>query len=177
MPDAAIFFTLRNEDYRYDTKGKLENLDDGAGWTFIGLTERFDGKYLKDTHGLTIPGLAELYKTDRPKALMIIKDTYAAKYWNGRGFDKVKSPRIAIRLFDLAVNCGFGGLNNIIYRAGIGEKFNPEEVNKLIDKLGEDAALVVIKNAALSRYRSLRGWARFGQGWKNRLEKDEFNVS
>ena len=41
MPDAAILFTLRNEDYRWDTQGKLEDLDDGAGVGNVG-TEGFD---------------------------------------------------------------------------------------------------------------------------------------
>ena len=41
--EQAILFCLRNEDDRWDTKAKLEDLHDGAGWTFIGLTQNYDG--------------------------------------------------------------------------------------------------------------------------------------
>ena len=176
MPDAAIMFTLRNEDCHWDTKARLENLNDGAGLTFIGLTEKYDGEYLKTTHHTDIKGLAELYKTNRPTAIGIVVDTYRHKYWTGKGFDQIKSDRIAVRLFDLAVNCGFGGLNNIMRLAGLSEKFTPEEINDLIEKLGEDSALALIKNAALSRYQTLRGWKRFSKGWTARMNKDEFEI-
>lgn len=172
----AILFTLRNEDDRWDTHARLENLNDGGGDTFIGLCSVYDGKYLQEKYGLDIPKLALLYTADRPEALDIIVDTYGERYWNGRGFDKVNSDKIAIRLFDLAVNCGFGGLNNIMERAGLGDIFVAEIVNDLIKSQGEDTALTIIKNAALDRYRSLRQWPKFGNGWTNRLEKNEFNI-
>lgn len=174
--DNAILFTLRNEDCLWDKKAQLEDLHDGAGWTFIGLTQRYDGKYLKDAHGLDIVGLADLYKHDKAAAVKIIVDCYKNKYWNGRGFDQVKSDRIAIRLFDLAVNCGFGGLNNILERAGLGKSFNAAAVNNLINTQGEATALTIIKIAALDRYKSLKNWNKFGKGWENRLKKDEFNI-
>ena len=174
--EQAILFCLRNEDDRWDTKAKLEDLHDGAGWTFIGLTQNYDGAHLKAEHGLTIVGLHELYKCDKAHAIKIIVDCYKKKYWNNRGFDKIKSPRIAIRLFDLSVNCGFGGLNNIMSRAGLGKRFTPEAVNALIDSNGEGPALARIKAAALERYKSLKNWPKFGNGWTNRLNKDEYSI-
>ncbi len=176
LPEAAILFTLRNEDYNWDTKARLEDLQDGAGWTFIGITQKYDGGYLKDKHDIDVPGLATLYGKDKQKAVEIIKDTYEQKYWHGRGFDKIKVPRIAIRLFDLAVNCGFGGLNKIIENCGLSTRFDSDDVNRLIDKQGEGPALAIIKNAALQYYKGLKGWPRFGNGWSNRLKKDEFKI-
>lgn len=175
--EKAILFCLRNEDDRWDSKASLEDLDDGAGWTFIGLTQKYDGKYLKDQHNIDIVGLSQLYKKDKPAAIAIIVDCYENKYWNGRGFDQVKSERIAIRLFDLMVNCGAGGLNNIMLRAGLGKSFNPAAVNNLIDKEGEEKALTIIKIAALDRYKGLKGWGKFGGGWSNRLKKNEYNIT
>ena len=78
--EQAILFCLRNEDDRWDTKAKLEDLHDGAGWTFIGLTQNYDGAYLKAEHGLTIVGLHELYKCDKAHAIKIIVDCYKKKY-------------------------------------------------------------------------------------------------
>lgn len=176
IANQAILFTLRNEDDLWDKKARLEDLDDGAGKTYIGLTEKYDGKYLKDSHNIDIVGLSELYKRSKPMAIKIIVDCYKNKYWNGRGFDQIKSDRIAIRLFDLAVNCGFGGLNDICNRAGLGKTFNAAAVNHLINTQTEATALTIIKIAALDRYKSLRNWKKFGKGWENRLKKDEFNV-
>ena len=172
--ETAILFCLRNEDYRWDTNAKLEDLRDGAGDTFIGLTQKYDGDYLYREHGLAIMSLYELYKVDKAQAIKIIVDCYKNKYWNNRGFDKLTSPRIAIRLFDLAVNMGFGGLNDVMRRAGLGKVFSTDAVNKLIEAEGEMGALQTIKAAALDRYKILKGWARFGNGWTNRLNKDEF---
>ena len=172
--EQAILFCLRNEDYRWDSNAKLENLHDGAGLTFIGLTEKYDGDYLKKEHGMAITSLHELYKCDKAQAIKIIVDCYKNKYWNNRGFDKLTSPRIAIRLFDLAVNMGFGGLNDVMRRAGLGKTFSAEAVNKLIEAEGEMGALQTIKAAALDRYKILKNWNRFGNGWTNRLNKDEF---
>ena len=174
--DHAILFCLKNEDYYWRTNAKLEDLDDGAGWTFIGITQKYDGKYLKEKHNIDVVGLHKLYQTDKAAAVKIIVNCYDKKYWSNRGFDKIKSERIAIRLFDLAVNCGFGGLNNIMARAGLGKVFNPDTVNALIENAGELAALRQIKAAALARYKALKGWTRFGKGWSNRLNKDEYSI-
>ena len=54
LQEAAVLFTLRNEDYKWDTDAKLENLDDNAGWTFIGLTQKYDGDYLKEKYDTNI---------------------------------------------------------------------------------------------------------------------------
>lgn len=172
--EQAVLFCLRNEDYRWDSNAKLENLHDGAGLTFIGLTEKYDGDFLKKEHNISITSLHELYKCDKAHAIKIIVDCYKNKYWNGRGFDGIDSPRIAIRLFDLAVNMGFGGLNDVMRRAGLGKKFTPEAVNAMLDQIGEEKTLHIIKMAALDRYKILKGWDRFGNGWTNRLNKDEF---
>ena len=174
--ERAILFCLRNEDYRWDSAAQLEDLDDGAGLTFIGITEKYDGPTLQREHGLTMRELYELYKQDKAKAVGIIIDIYQRKYWDNRGFDRIKSDRIAIRLFDLAVNNGFGGLNNIMARAGLGKTFNADTVNALIENEGELAALHQIKSAALDRYKDLKGWSRFSKGWSNRLNKDEFQI-
>ena len=74
--EQAVLFCLRNEDYRWDSNAKLENLHDGAGWTFIGLTQNYDGAYLKAEHGLTIVSLYGLYKVDKAQAIKIIVDCY-----------------------------------------------------------------------------------------------------
>lgn len=172
--DHAILFCLKNEDDSWRTNAKLEDLHDDAGWTFIGITQRYDGQYLKEKHNIDVVGLHKLYQTDKAAAVKIIVDCFRKKYWDNRGFDKVKSERIAIRLFDLSVNCGFGGLNNIMARAGLGKRFSPEAVNALIGNIGELPALSRIKAAALERYMSLENWPKFGKGWTNRLDKDEY---
>ena len=98
----AIEFMLRNEDYRWDSRAVLENLNDGAGLTFVGLTERDDTKYLPPECP-AIKALAALYKTDKARAIEIIIQTYIKAYWNPK-YDDLISERLAIRLFDLGVN-------------------------------------------------------------------------
>ena len=100
--EKAIRYMLRNEDYKWDTRAILENLNDGAGWTFCGLTQRDDEKYLP-AECPTIKALAELYKVNRSRAIEIIINVYIKGYWNPK-YDELINERLAIRLFDLGVN-------------------------------------------------------------------------
>ena len=95
--DNAILFCLKNEDDNWRTNAKLEDLGDGASWTFVGVTQKYDGQYLKEKHNIDVVGLHKLYQTDKAAAVKIIVDCYDKKYWRNRGFDKIKSERIAIR--------------------------------------------------------------------------------
>jgi lysozyme family protein len=169
----AIKFMLRNEDYRYDTKAKLENLGDGAGLTFIGLTEKHDTKYLP--FGMTIKGLANLYSQDKLMALAEIIAIYREKYWNKR-YDFINDERLAIRLFDFGVNCGIGTAVKILQKAvNIAPTGKFDEAT--VTRVNETAtAYTLFKKAAEGYYRSLRQFPKFGRGWLNRLNKDEYSV-
>ena len=112
--EKAIRFMLRNEDYKWDSRAKLENLNDGAGLTFAGLTERDDTKYLPSDCP-TIRALAELYKVDKCKAITIIITTYIKAYWNPK-YNELINERLAIRLFDLGVNMGVGSAVKLLQR-------------------------------------------------------------
>lgn len=169
----AIKFMLRNEDYRYDTNARLEDLGDGAGLTFIGLTEKYDSKFL--AAGMTIKGLADLYKRDKLMALTEITNVYRLKYWNNL-YDFINQERLAIRLFDLGVNCGVGTAVKLLQKAVGAEssgKFNPATLAKVNET---PAAYEAFKQRAAGYYRSLRQFNKFGKGWLNRLNKDEYSI-
>ena len=166
VAEKAVNFALRNEDDSYDKNAKLENLNDGAGLTFIGLTEKYDEAHLKNKYGLTIKQLADLYKTDKAKALEIVKDTYQDLYWN-KAFDDLKDERLAIRLFDLMLNRGAGGLRSILSNAG----YRLENLNDYIDKQGKDTVYRNVVDSAEELYRGLKNFNRFGTGWLNRLKR------
>lgn len=167
----AILFALRNEDDGYDKNAKLENLGDGAGLTFIGLTEKYDGAYIKNKYGMTISQLANYYKTNKGKALDIIKETYCDLYWL-KSFDLINDEKIAIRLFDLMLNRGAGGLRQILSNAN----YRLETIN---DNIKNETANVVYKNiinSAEELYRGLKQFNRFGKGWLNRLYRSEYKI-
>lgn len=169
----AIKFMLRNEDYRYDTKAKLENLGDGAGLTFIGLTEKYDTKFLP--FGMTIKSLANLYSQDKLMALAEIVSIYRAKYWNKR-YEFINDERLAIRLFDFGVNCGVGTAIKILQKAiGITPtgKFDEATCTKTNETSN---AYELFKERAEGYYRGLRQFPKFGKGWLNRLNKDEYSI-
>jgi len=167
----AILFALRNEDDNYDKNAKLENLGDGAGFTFIGLTEKYDEAHIKNKYGMTISQLANYYKTNKGKALDIIRETYCDLYWF-KAFDNILDEKIAIRLFDLMLNRGAGGLRQILSNAG----YCLETLN---DNIKNQTASIVyenIINSAEELYRGLKQFNRFGKGWLNRLHKSEYDI-
>lgn len=171
IANKAILFALRNEDDSYDKNAKLENLNDGAGLTFIGLTEKYDEHYLKNAHELTIKQLAELYQQDRKRTIEIIKDAYYDLYW-AKEFDAITDERITIRLFDLMLNRGRGGLNSILGAAG----YKLTTINDNIKTEGAETVYDNIIIAAEKAYRSLRQFNRFGEGWLNRLKRNVYKI-
>lgn len=167
----AINFALRNEDDSYDKHAKLENLGDGAGNTFIGLTDKYDGKYLQNTFGLSVTDLADLYKEDKQRALDIVKQSYYDLYWN-KYFDQISDERLAIRLFDLMLNRGAGGLRSILSNAG----YKLENLNQAIEATGKDTVYNNVVASAEELYRGLKQFNKFGNGWLNRLKRSEYTV-
>ena len=167
----AINFALRNEDDDYDKNAKLEDLKDGAGLTFIGLTEKYDEAYLKNKHGLSIKQLADLYKNDKIKVIEIIKNAYYDLYWL-KSFDLINDEKIAIRLFDLMLNRGAGGLRQILSNAG----YCLETLNDNIKNQTADVVYENIINSAEELYRGLKQFNKFGKGWLNRLYRSEYKI-
>lgn len=175
---------LRNEDFRWDTAAKLEDLKDGAGWTFIGLTEKYDSGYIPG--GLSIVELAELYKHDQKAAINIIIAVYDTKYWPGV-YDKIKFEKLAIRLFDAGINCGVRTSIKLLQctLADLGAEividggFGPQTLDA-VNRHSGPVVLKEYKKVLENHYHAIiakdPSKARFHDGWQNRLNRDEFAV-
>lgn len=187
--DKAIMFTLDNEDWNWRHNPKLENLNDGAGWTFIGITQRDDEKYLP--FGLTVQTLADIYINDverRKEMLEIINDIYFKKYWKP-AYDQIQSYIIACRLFDFGVNRGIvravqalQNACNVLMPGAVELKVDGvfgdktlNRVNSLIKAFGEDKLYNAFVYQCRKQYSAIvdrnPNMGRFYQGWINRLER------
>lgn len=176
---------MRNENHDYD-KGtiKIEHLGDGAGATFLGLTERDDTKYLSE--GMTIESLAKLYKKDMWKAIGIVKEIYKIRYISP-AYEKIINERIYIRLIDLGVNCGMHTAIKMLQRAaencGVVCKadgiFGPATLAAIHACDGEKLH-GSYKRVALAHYKAIVANipddAKFLDEWEERLKTDEYSI-
>lgn len=189
--DKAILFMLENEDCQWRTAPKLENLHDGAGWTFIGITQRDDEKFLPNH--LTVVEISEMYlKGDsetRQAALDAIFEVYYKKYWNLL-YDQIKSYKTACRVFDFGVNRGpmkaviaLQNACNILMAETLALKVDGifgektlNRVNSLIQTYGEDKLYNALVYQCRKQYSGVvdknPNMGRFYNGWINRLEKE-----
>ena len=197
----AILFTLDNEDSNWRTQPKLENLGDGAGLTFMGLTQEDDEKLLPG--GMTIQELAAIYLDGNEEfheyALDMITDIYYHEYWLvnkiNAGYDNIESYKIACRLFDFGVNRGpipavtaLQKACNALMPSGVeiaedglfGSK-TLNRVNSLIRTYGENKLYNAFVYQCRKQYSGLlesrneqvRQTAQNSyQGWINRLERE-----
>lgn len=178
----AIKWMLKNEDDRWDTSAKLEYLNDGAGATLIGITERDDEKYLPN--GMTIEGLYGFYQTDRQKAIDIIVDVYSRKYWNPL-YESIADKKLAIRLFDFGVNAGIATAVKILqmaaYARGARIVIDGQFGNKTLAAINRIPDLLPLYKQGIEKhYRGIAKktkFKRFLNGWLNRLNRPEPTVT
>ena len=155
---AALDVVLKHEG------GYVNDPKDAGGETKFGISKRAHPGV--DIKNLTRDGAAKIYK---------------AQYWDAGKFGLLDNREIAIRAFDLAVNCGTGTAVKLLQRAYNllqGQSLFSLEVD---GRLGAKTAaaingfahpralLMALKHLAAARYVSLKQ-PRFLTGWFNRLE-------
>lgn len=145
--------------------GYCNDEGDSGGPTNFGITHNYDRQYL-------LPG--ETIKTLTKERA---KEIYKTKYWK-EWFDDIIDKRVAVKLFDVHVNMGWGGLSWVIKKAfGIlglkmaGTIFSSQDLEKLNgvgDKFFDTLMtaikcryeFLILKNPRLEKFRN---------GWMNRL--------
>ena len=148
----------------------------------IDLILKLEGGYVNDPHdpgGETKYGISKRshpgedianLTTDRAAAI------YLAEYWTptaGRIADI--APRLAVAVFDSAVNQGNGAavkmLQGLLHAAqdGIIGPKTLEALQDAIDAHGEGWVLAQFPAARVLRYASNANWLRYGRGWMVRV--------
>jgi lysozyme family protein len=131
--DAAISYVLENEG------GESDNPADHGGATRYGITHDEAA-----AHGIDI---AEL-------TLVAAKTIYLSEYWNPNHFGGIGNPRVATKLFDMAVNMGAATAIRIAQRAlgvvadGV---MGPETLNA-INNSTPDLLLFKLASGSVRRY-------------------------
>ena len=117
---------------------------------FLSAEEAAD---LGDQGGATKWGIAQKFNPQVNVVTMTLeqaKHIYREKYWEPAGCDNLPWP-LALTVFDMAVNAGVG---------------------TAIKLLG-DADFAIYNERRRAHYRSIAGFATFGQGWLNRVDAIE----
>jgi hypothetical protein len=126
----AVAFSLKWEgDYSFDK-------DDPGGETKYGISKRAYPDV--DIKSLTKLEAERLYKKD---------------YWDKAGCDSME-PKLAIAVFDSAVNCGVGRV-----RSWLSERESPQDIRWFIQRRIQYYLDLVKKKPALNKY---------SKGWLNR---------
>lgn len=131
----ALAFTLKWEG------GKVDDPQDPGGRTAYGVTQKTYNEYLK-SKGL---GAKDVWNISDEEKYEI----YSKGYWVAAGCDKLEDHRLAISVFDFAVNGGVSrSLKYLALSPNGYDQFNQNRIgcyNKLVEK-----------NPKLSKY--IKGW-------------------
>ncbi|MFZ1377859.1 MAG: glycosyl hydrolase 108 family protein [Geothrix sp.] len=100
--DEALAFTLRNEG------GYVNHPADPGGATNFGIIQKNLTKWNAAHPELGFPASVRDLSLDQAKAI------YRAEYWR---WDAIANPGIAIKLFDIGVNCGTGTSIRLLQKA------------------------------------------------------------
>jgi len=127
--------------------GYSNNKYDKGGATNYGITQGVYDVYRKE-NGL--PPKDVKYITQQE-----VKDIYYSGYWKTSGADKIADPKMALVVFDTAVNMGPSVAKKIYEQSG-------GDVNKYLD-IRKQRYLDIVKNDPSQKI--------FLQGWLNRLDE------
>lgn len=168
--DKAVHVVLRHEDYRYDTKPRVDrDPKDSGGTTKFGIDQRSHPN--EDIQALTLGRAIAIYRSEYPKV-----------------YDQINRFHIACRLYDLGVLCGYDTAEKMLQRAcnTFGKKLvvdgavgpmtiaaiNSIDWMKLYDALLAEGDRYFRKIVAVNPKNN-----KFLQGWLNRLkDRAEFKV-
>lgn len=142
--DKAMQFVL-------DAEGGYSNdPNDPGGATMKGITHGEYDKYRQEK-GLPAQDVRNISDEE-------MKDIYYNKYYAPSGAADVKDPKLALAIFDTAVNMGLGGLQNVKSRvSNAGQELTYEN---FMAKRQDRYDSIIANNPKLGVFR---------QGWKNRL--------
>jgi len=143
-----------------------------------------DGKLIGTNYGISAPELKNhLGKTPTKKDMEDLSyDTaekiYKDKYWERNHLNLLKNQKVTNIIYDGIVNQGRRGTKLVIQKAL--EDFDldikmrnifKEETIKKINKLDQDKFFKKIYDYRWERYKDTRNFDKYGNGWKNRLDK------
>lgn len=161
----ALAFILRP-----DVEGGFTNtLGDPGGMTNLGVTAKAWARYVGHW-----PTEAEM----RALTPAVVAPFYKANYWTPAHCDQLPAA-LALCAFDAAVNEGVGHaisqLQHAVNAVADGA-FGPATAKALQQRITTDGIAKVVKSYIDCRrayYKSLAGFAKFGNGWLNRCDAVE----
>lgn len=139
--EKALQFVLKREG------GYVNDPLDKGGETNKGITHGTYNEYRK-SKGLPVQSVKNITDTE-------VKDIYYSRYWLRAGCDKISNPKLAIVMFDTAVNMGVGRSGKLLASSkGDFETFLKQRQNTYHQFVAYDATQ-----------------KRFLQGWTNRVNE------
>lgn len=166
--DEALAFTLGNEG------GYVNHPADPGGATNFGIIQKNLARWNATHPGLGFPANVRDLTLDQAKTI------YRAEYWR---WDDIVDPAIAIKLFDIGVNCGTGTSIRLLQKAisllagspiDIDGKLGPGTL-RAANALAPEALMRAICQVQRRHYQSLvtndPSQAVFLKGWLNRAAR------
>jgi lysozyme family protein len=101
--EPAFAFMIPHEDY--NLTGVVTD-EPGGGQARFGINSIAHPEAVTDG----------FFTMSRDAALAYAKDVYQRDYWNGRGLAAIANQQVASKLFDMAVNMGYGGMLGVLQR-------------------------------------------------------------
>jgi lysozyme family protein len=160
--DWAFCYTQDNEGWDAESNDP----DDRGGYTRYGIAQKFWPEV--DVKNLDEEGAKNFYRT---------------RFWDALQLDKLNDPRVAIKVFDTAVNMGnqWGGkmlqmaLNdyNDAYGLTVDGRIGPRTI-EAANKADGDAVLLFMVNRLIDRYTELANIGnnmKFKKGWITRARR------
>lgn len=156
--------------------GYTDDSDDKGNWV--------DGKLIGTNHGISAPELKSyLGRTPNKKEMEELnyktaENIYKKKYWKRNNLDLLNNQKVANIIYDAVVNQGRRGAKLVIQKSlqdfdldiKMRNIFKPETIEK-INKLDQEKLLDKIYDYRWERYKSTKKFYKYGDGWKNRLDK------
>lgn len=178
--DRMIDQTLLLEDCNaLNGKARLEHLGDGKKNTFIGIVDEDDAHLLPAFLEGTVVNLYKYYQEHREDALEIIRELFYNGYYN-KLYNDIPSYKIVSKLFDMGLPCGVGTavrlmqsvLNDMGASLSEDGSFGPKtlsSINAFLAEGKEDIMYNRYLKKHEERFKSLKQFDKFGDGWLNRL--------
>lgn len=143
-------------DFIFSVEGDYSNHKaDKGGATKYGITQEVYNQYLRDKKADTGNKKLETKKDVKNITKAEAEEIYFNNYYNKSGASQVTDKKIALLLFDTAVNCGVEKAREMYKKAG-------NNVEKFL-ALRQEHYDNIIKNDASQK--------KFQKGWNNRLAK------
>lgn len=141
--------------------GYVNDPDDKGGATKYGIAFNYNQGALAKI-GITKPEQVKDLSIDQAREI------YYWKYWLAAGCDRIPDKKLAYTHFDTAVNCGIGAAARMMMSLSHNPK-DFEAGGKNVAVWKELFSQYQVRR--LRYYTQCSGWAKYGEGWTNRLNR------